>query len=128
MMRSLVLFEDRHWAGLRPLTELLPVPALAFGGSNLAARWRAVASIPLRAVEARARVLAVWRERPGADVAAGSSHEAGGDGEVLVVNAAALPGPWLDTVRAANAPALFTCGDRIAAARLPLEQIGRAHV
>ena len=120
MMRSLVLFEDRHWAGLRPLTELLPVPALAFGGSHLAARWRAVASIPLRAVEARARVLAVWRERPGADVATASSHSEGGDEEVLVVNAAALPGPWLDAVRGAAASALFTCGDRVAAARLPL--------
>jgi len=36
-----------------------------------------------------------------------------------VVNAAALPGPWLAPVLAAETPARFRAGDRIAAARLP---------
>ena len=39
MTRRLVLYEDRHWRVLRPLTDLTPVPALAFGASDLARRW-----------------------------------------------------------------------------------------
>ena len=119
MSRSLVLFEDRHWGALRPLTDLLPVPALAFGGSHLAARWRTEVALPLLAIEARAAALATWRERPAAEVAAAGPRPEGGDDELLVVNAAALPGSWLDAVRGAGAPALFTCCGRIAAARLP---------
>jgi UDP-N-acetylglucosamine diphosphorylase/glucosamine-1-phosphate N-acetyltransferase len=120
VIRSLVLFEDRHWDALRPLTDLTAVPALAFGGSHLAARWRAAVALPLLAIEARARVMAAWRERPTAEIAAGSLRSEGVEAEVLVVNAAALPGPWLDEVRAASAPAHFTCCGRIAAARLPI--------
>ena len=119
MIRALVLFEDRHWGSLRPLTELLPVPALAFGGSHLAARWRTAAAFPLLAIEARAAALAIWRERPAAEVAAASLRPESGDEEVLVVNAAVLPGSWLDAVQGPGAPALFTCCGRIAAARLP---------
>ena len=37
--RRLVLYEDRHWRTLRPMTDLLPVPALTFGASDLARRW-----------------------------------------------------------------------------------------
>jgi hypothetical protein len=112
--RALVLFEDHRWRALRPLTDLAPVPALAFGGSDLATRWRRAAVLPLLAIEARAGALAAWRERPAAERAAE------GDADILAVNAAALPGPWLETVRAASTPALFTCGGRIAAARAPL--------
>ena len=36
MTRGLVLFEDERWPDLGPLTDLLPVPALAFGASDLA--------------------------------------------------------------------------------------------
>ena len=48
MIRALLLFEDRHWRSLRPLTELACVPALAFGGSSLARRWRAAPAAPRR--------------------------------------------------------------------------------
>ncbi|MGH7731707.1 MAG: hypothetical protein ACRENJ_10720, partial [Candidatus Eiseniibacteriota bacterium] len=42
---------------------------------------------------------------------------------VLVVNAAALPGPWLAESSQATGPALFTCGGRRVAARLPRAQL-----
>src|SRR5262249_20997076 len=58
--RRLVLYEDRHWRSLRPLTDLLPVPALAFGASDLAARWLAHAQLPLLAIEARSHAMACW--------------------------------------------------------------------
>jgi len=119
MIRALVLFEDGHWDALRPLTDLTPVPALAFGGSYLAARWRTAATLPLLAIEARPRAMAAWRERPAAEIAAGTLRPESAEDEILVVNAAALPGPWLDAVRAPSAPALFTCCGRVAAARLP---------
>ena len=37
-MMPVVVFEDSRWRSLRPLTDLTPVPALAFGGSTLAGR------------------------------------------------------------------------------------------
>ena len=80
MIRALLLFEDRHWRSLRPLTELACVPALAFGGSSLARRWRAAAALPLLAIEAREAPLAAWRERPAPEVErlAGPGEVAGG--------------------------------------------------
>src|SRR5260221_3632011 len=123
MTRALVLFEDRHWGALRPLTDLLPVPALAFGGSHLARRWRIAAGLPLLAIEARAAALATWREAPAAEIAAERARSGSGDEVILVVNAAGLPGAWLDAVRSAEEPALFTCGARIAAARLPWSRL-----
>ena len=36
MTRRLILFEDSHWSDLAPLTDVLPVHALAFGASHLA--------------------------------------------------------------------------------------------
>ena len=58
--RRLVLYEDRHWRSLRPLTDLLPVPALAFGASDLARRWLAHAGLPLQSIEARHGAMASW--------------------------------------------------------------------
>ena len=113
--RRLILHEDRFWRSLRPLTDLLPVPALAFGASDLARRWIAHAGLPLFAIEARAAAMAGWAAAPVPDTAAIAA-----DDEALVVNAAALPGPWFDAVRAGRAPSLFLSGGRVAAARLPL--------
>ena len=113
MTRGLVLFEDERWPDLAPLTDLLPVPALAFGASDLASRWRATVTEPLLAIEARAGAMGVWRER----AAHARAPHAGAD-EVLAVNAAVLPGPWLAAVSRVTASALFVAGDRLVGARL----------
>jgi UDP-N-acetylglucosamine diphosphorylase/glucosamine-1-phosphate N-acetyltransferase len=118
MTRRLILYEDRHWRALRPLTDLLPVPALAFGASTLAERWLASTRLPLFAIEARARALRTWFGGPVPNPAGAT----GGD-EALVVNAAALPGPWLEAALAGHSPALFVGEGRIAGARLPLESL-----
>ncbi|HTR97549.1 MAG TPA: putative sugar nucleotidyl transferase [Candidatus Acidoferrales bacterium] len=120
-MRRLVLYEDPHWRSLRPLTDLLPVPALSFGASDLARRWIAHAALPLLSVEARAEVAAAWRSAP-----ARETGSAAGADEVVVVNAAALPGPWFAAALAARAPALWLGDRRIAGARLPLAQLESA--
>jgi UDP-N-acetylglucosamine diphosphorylase/glucosamine-1-phosphate N-acetyltransferase len=112
MSVALVLFEDGRWPDLSPLTDLLPVPALAFGASDLGTRWKRTVNLPLLAVEARATA---WGGvRGGESAAPGQS----GDEEVLAINAAALPGPWLDGLTAVAGPALFTCGGRRVAARV----------
>ncbi len=110
---GLVLFEDGHWPDLAPLTDLLPVPALVFGASDLASRWQQAVEAPLLAIEARASAMSVWRAAP-----TPVASRPGGAEEVLAVNAAALPGPWLADVGQASGPALFTVGDRLVAARL----------
>lgn len=117
-MRRLVLYEDRHWRTLRPLTDLLPMPALAFGASDLARRWMRAAGAPLFAIEARADAMAGWWHAPVPDT---SSVDAGD--EALVLNAAAMPGPWLAAALAQRAPALFLGEGRIAGARLPLSML-----
>jgi UDP-N-acetylglucosamine diphosphorylase/glucosamine-1-phosphate N-acetyltransferase len=116
--RRLVLHEDRYGRLLRPLTDLLPVPALAFGASDLARRWIARSGLPLFAIEARAAAMACWADAPVRDTAAIAA-----DDEAVVVNAAALPGPWFDVVLAERSPALFLCGSRVAAARVPLAML-----
>jgi len=116
--RRLILHEDRYWRLLRPLTDLLPVPALAFGASDLARRWIARSGLPLFAIEARAAAMACWADAPVRDTAAIAT-----DDEAVVVNAAALPGPWFDAVLAERSPALFLCGSRVAAARVPLAML-----
>ena len=118
MSRALVLFEDGRWPDLAPLTDLLPVPALAFGASDLATRWRRAVDLPLLAVEARA-----GHARGGPETAAGVAPRLPGETEVLAVNAAAQPGPWLAEASRVPAPALFTCGGRRIAARLSMDQI-----
>lgn len=121
MSRRLVLYEDRHWRALRPLTDLLPVGALAFGASTLADRWLAFTKLPLFAIEARARVLRAWHGAPAPNPAGAS-----GEDEALVINVAALPGPWLDAAIAGHVPALFVGDGRVAGARLPLEMLRAA--
>ncbi len=64
MISGLVLFENPLWRQLRPLTDTLPVPALAFGGSTLGERWLSASRAPLVGIAARAEVMATWDERP----------------------------------------------------------------
>ena len=115
MSRRLVLYEDRHWRSLRPLTDLLPVPALAFGASDLARRWLAATRLPLASVEARAGAMAGWSHPVVPDASPPAA-----DDEAIVVNAAALPGPWFEEALAGHAPALWLGDGRVAGARLPL--------
>jgi len=120
--RQLVLYEDQRWRLLGPLTDLLPLPALAFGASNLALRWLAATRLPLLSIEARANAMALWREDPHAlRPRAGAS--AGGGDEAIVVNAAALPGAWFEEALDARAPALWVGDGRVAGARLPLSSL-----
>jgi len=115
--RGLVVFEDERWRALRPLTDVLPVPSLAFGASTLVERWRQTTRPSWLAVSAR----------PAALAAAGLASDAPRGGELVVaVNAAALPGPWFDAVAAASAPAAYASGDRIVAAAVPADEAARA--
>ncbi len=118
MSRHLVLFEDHRWAALRPLTDVLPVPALAFGASQLAVRWRRAITGELLAIEARAHALAAWHGGPVSQAARPSASD-----EVVALNAAALPGPWLARALEGAASALWTRGGRIAGARLSFQQV-----
>jgi UDP-N-acetylglucosamine diphosphorylase/glucosamine-1-phosphate N-acetyltransferase len=117
MRPALVLFEDEHWRDLRPLTDVLPVPALAFGASTLGARWEHVARRPLHALLARTVVAAAWPAAPPPPPA---------EGELVLVNAAALPGPWFDTVLGSQAPAVFASSGVIVAARVDAATIAPA--
>ncbi len=114
MTRHLLLYEDPRWSQLSPLADLLPVPGLRFGGSTLGRRWLAALGAPLLAVEARAAVLAAWRE-PLPTV----NERPAADDEVLVVDAAVLPGAWLASLVEQGPPALFTSGGLPVAARVP---------
>ena len=121
MTRRVVLFEDRQWRALRPLTDLLPVPALVFGASDLARRWLARAGAPLLAIEARTLALATWHHAPARDTAGVPA-----DTEAIVLNAAALPGGWYDAAVQASGPVLWMAGERLAGARLPLATLAPA--
>jgi len=116
--RLLLVYEDRHWARLSPLADLTPVPALVFGGSHLLERWRRASGATLLAVEARHETMAAWRDAPPSEVPRPARED-----DVLVVNAACLPGPWLARALAARSPeagpALFTGEGRVAGAGLP---------
>jgi UDP-N-acetylglucosamine diphosphorylase/glucosamine-1-phosphate N-acetyltransferase len=114
----LVVFEDSRWRQLRPLTDLLPVPALRFGASDLLTRWRQRSRLPLAGIEARRTTLAAWRDAPPVEPAAANSSA-----EALVVNAAALPGSWLDEAIGSGGPTLWRSGERIAGARLPYARV-----
>jgi UDP-N-acetylglucosamine diphosphorylase/glucosamine-1-phosphate N-acetyltransferase len=117
--RALVIVEDSRWRDLRPLTDLLPVPALAFGASTLWERWRRAAGAPLLAIEARSAALRAWHGAPRPD----ATRLSGGD-PVLVVNAAALPGPWL-AAAAEGPPALLIARGHFVAARVEHESVAR---
>ena len=116
MSRALVLFEDTRWADLAPLTDLRPVPALAFGASDLATRLRAAAALPLLAIEGRADVMSAWRGAPTPEPAARVADE------VVTLNAAVLPGAWLAEALAGTGPALWLAGDAVAGGRMPRSQ------
>lgn len=118
MTQRLMIYEDRHWRVLRPLTDLTPVPALVFGASDLARRWLRVTQLPLFAIEARAAVMAAWHAAPDLDTSSIDPAD-----EAVVVNAAALPGAWWSTAMAQRSPALFLGDGRIAGARLPLSML-----
>jgi UDP-N-acetylglucosamine diphosphorylase/glucosamine-1-phosphate N-acetyltransferase len=115
--RWLVLFEDEHWGALAPLTDLVPMPALAFGGSTLGSRWRSAAGLRLIGVHG-----AQDRPAPRAGLFDSNFPAAGDRDELLLVNAAALPGAWFATALEDVGPARFMAGERLAAARLPAAQ------
>lgn len=119
--RRLVLYEDRHWRTLRPMTDLLPVSALTFGASDLARRWMRAAGVPLFAVEGRAHAMACWHHAPVPDTSAVDPAT-----EALVVNAAAMPGPWFAAALEGRAPALWMGEGRIAGALVPLALLRNA--
>jgi UDP-N-acetylglucosamine diphosphorylase/glucosamine-1-phosphate N-acetyltransferase len=113
MTRRLVLFEDSRWIDLAPLTEVLPVHALAFGASHLTARWiEAVPESRATAMVGRRAALEAWREIPALD---GSRPESRDD--TLIVNVAALPGSWLGAVLDDAGPRLWSAAGRVVCAR-----------
>ncbi len=117
MSRPLVLYESRAWRSLRPLTDTLPVPALAFGASSLGQRLRAALDGALIAIEAREAPLAAW----GAAGATGARPGAGDT--VFVFDAATTPGPWIAAALEARTPTLFVGEGGAVGARLPYEML-----
>ncbi|HEX5634234.1 MAG TPA: hypothetical protein VFX50_13435, partial [Gemmatimonadales bacterium] len=71
--------------------------------------------LPLLSVEARAGAMAGWMSPLVAD-----STPIDAADEAVVVNAAALPGPWFAAALEGRAPALWLGDGRVAGARLPL--------
>jgi len=118
--KALVVFEDSHWRDLRPLTDLVPVPALAFGASCLAERIITATGLKISALLARQEVLSACRTAPRAPLELESTTRT-----AMFVNAAALPGPWLRELLAGDTPTLVCSGERIVGARLTVED-GRA--
>ena len=112
--RRLLLYEDRDWRTLSPLTDLTIVPALVFGAATLAERWHRASGLPLWAIEARSDVQHAAIDLPARDPAA-----VGPDDEAVVVNAAVMTGDWFGEALSARAPALFVTSGRVAGARLP---------
>jgi UDP-N-acetylglucosamine diphosphorylase / glucose-1-phosphate thymidylyltransferase / UDP-N-acetylgalactosamine diphosphorylase / glucosamine-1-phosphate N-acetyltransferase / galactosamine-1-phosphate N-acetyltransferase len=113
---ALVVFEDSNWRDLRPLTDALPVPALAFGAGTLLQRWRRAAKLPLFGVTARPDVFAAW-DAPEPDPQAESCEH------IISVNAAFLPGPWFDKVLQARTPARYVASDVLVAVRMPAQML-----
>ncbi len=114
----IILYEDRHWRRLRPLTDLLPVHALRFGASDLTARWLASSGATLASIEARADAMSGWAEAPAVDRTPLSDSEV-----VLVVNVAAMPGPWFDEARSGLSPALWVAEGRVVGAQVEVARI-----
>src|SRR5262249_35343720 len=118
MIAGLVLFEDEQWRDLRPLTDTLPVPALAFGGSTLGERWMQPGGVPLLAIEARPALLDAWPGRPGLPTPPAVPTADG-----LPANAAAIPGRWLQILAETPAPLVLMSEGRLLAARISLQQL-----
>ena len=114
MSKVLVVFEDERWRDLRPLTDLTPVPALAFGATSLAERLAAASGLPLAAMAARADALQVCRTLPRASGLDSATRS------VVFANAAALPGPWLNELVAGDAPLVLRHGERVVGARIAI--------
>src|SRR5436853_1340969 len=108
MNKAVLVFEDSHWPALAPLTDLVPVPALAFGASSLAERLATAAGQPLAAIAARAGALAVCRSAPRPANAFDADVRT-----VLCLNAAAQPGPWLRDLAAGEDVVLVRQGERV---------------
>ena len=117
MKRWLVLFEDEAWGTLAPLTDLAPVPALAFGGSTLATRWRSAAGLRLIGVHLARDRAKLRNEAFESNFSAPAEKD-----ELLLVNAAALPGEWFAAALGDVGPACFTAGERVVLARVPAGQ------
>ncbi len=120
MTRALLLFEDSGWRSLRPLTDVLPVPALAFGASTLGERLARAAGVETFAIAGRSDVVAAWSARAGTPPPPAFTA-----GDALAVLGAALPGAWLDEI--ARAPegtrGAWWSGGRLLAARLPATEL-----
>jgi len=110
--RFLVIYEDSRWEQLSPLADLLPVPGLRFGASTLGARWARALDLPLLASEARPQALAAWREPLPL-----ARERPADDDEVVIVNAAALPGAWAAGLREPGPDALLVSAGEPVAAR-----------
>jgi UDP-N-acetylglucosamine diphosphorylase/glucosamine-1-phosphate N-acetyltransferase len=121
MTRWLVLYEDPHAADLSPLTDLVPVPGLTFGASTLGGRWRDIAGVPLLAVVGRELTLAAWRGRPAPELSKAPAR----DDDVLVINAAVLPGEWFGALLAAAPHTLCAAAGRIAGAHVTYGTVER---
>jgi UDP-N-acetylglucosamine diphosphorylase/glucosamine-1-phosphate N-acetyltransferase len=117
MKRWLVLFEDDAWGALAPLTDLVPVPALAFGGSTLVTRWRSAAGLRLIGVHVEGERAKLRPELMESNFSAPAEKD-----ELLLVNAAVLPGEWFAAALGDVGPACFMAGERLALARLPAGQ------
>jgi len=117
--QRLLLFEDARCVDLDPLTDLLPVHALAFGDACLATRWmRAVPeALPTR-FEGRPHALAAWRRAPALDRDRRSPED-----DALALNVAALPGPWLAGALEEGRRALWVADDRVVGARASYREL-----
>jgi len=117
---SLVLYEGSGWRTLRPLSDALPVPGLAFGAGTLASRWHRSSRLPLLAIAGRPLAIGAWRDAPRPDAGAVEL------GEVVAVDATALPGPWFDRVRDDSTAALYRVAGAVIAARVSARVLGPA--
>ena len=117
MTERLVLFEDAHWGDLSPLTDLLPVHALAFGDSCLATRWmRAIPEASPGPFVGRSGALAAWGMAP-------RESRIDPSDPVLAINVAAMPGSWLAPLIEEGGLALWMAGERVIGARAPFKDL-----
>jgi len=120
--RALLLFEDSRWRSLRPLTDTLPVSALAFGASTLGDRLARATGAAKFAIAGRDGVAAAWAERPETPPAAAFTN-----GDAIALLAAVLPGAWLEDVLRApeGTRGAWFVKERLVAVRLPATELAR---